>query len=114
MSVDAVRRPKESVRRGSEASDRQVHFAVKDGRHVTFRMDGPYPPLNGYVIGVDDYHWVVLDREGATHLVHKSCQWVTIGRPMLDSESEEIRAAATPFRERVLTDVFHQTPPSKN
>lgn len=114
MSAQAVR-----GKRGSAASDKQIAFAVRDGHPVQVRLaNGEHLVTLGYVIGVDDYHWVVIDHDLCTHLVHKSAPCVTIlSHLSLDQDSHPnvsaIREAAAGFRERVLKDHFNQQTPAK-
>lgn len=48
-------------RRGSEVSDKQIAQAAMNGRRVTFRFVSTQPSqeVTGYVVGMDDYHWMV-------------------------------------------------------
>jgi hypothetical protein len=60
------------TKRGSAVSDRQIFHAVKDGRPVQAVLgSGEKIPL-AYVLGVDDYHWALIDHDLSVHLVHKS------------------------------------------
>lgn len=48
-------------RRGSFLSDKQVTDASRRGRTVTFKVlkSQPAHEVTGYVVGKDDYHWMV-------------------------------------------------------
>lgn len=48
-------------RRGSFMSDRQIAQAAINGRRVTFRFLSSQPAheITGYIVGMDDYHWMV-------------------------------------------------------
>lgn len=73
-------------------SDRQMARAAVDGRLVIFiqelsRSNDPTDrSLRGFLVGADDYHWLVVPEEllNLTHgdvpviLVHKSCPFVMI------------------------------------
>jgi hypothetical protein len=86
--------PKKS---GSAMSDKQMARAAVDGRMLVFRT-GVLVPLEGYVVGMDDFHWLIatpanLD-EGEpvlTTLIHKSCPLVTFTETYLVDEDQEDR-----------------------
>jgi hypothetical protein len=42
-------------------SNKQITHAALKGRKVTFRFLGsqPYHEVAGYIVGLDDYHWLV-------------------------------------------------------
>lgn len=98
-------------RRGSAQSDSQIAFAVRDRRMVIAHV--PYiEPIYGYVLGVDDYHWVVVDRvqPDEVHLIHKSSPCLTITQRTLDDESSELQDRLGPmldgYRDHVLKHHF--------
>ncbi len=64
-------------------------------------------PLSGYISGADDFHWVIVDRDGVIHLVHKTTHCLSIHPDRtLAQEPDEIRepleAATGPYRTFVL------------
>lgn len=92
-SSDALRPSRDRrARRGSEISDRQVAQAAIRGRQVVFRWLNTQPQheVRGYVVGMDDYHWMVavplpeemLQDDGgdpiAIHLVHRSASLIVL------------------------------------
>ena len=95
-------------RRGSFLSDKQVTDASRRGRTVTFKIlkSQPGHEATGYVVGKDDYHWMVAcprllevaRTEGediiTVVLVHKSADLIELGvSNTLDSLSEEHQVA---------------------
>lgn len=68
------------------------------------------------MVGMDDYHWVILDTRGATHLVHKSlaalavqAEGVPHGYGVSPAEEEALFSAADAFRSHMLKTVYHHT-----
>lgn len=104
---------KPAVRRGSNASDKQIAHAVADSRQVQVGVNGS--TINGYVMGMDDYHWVVVDTKTTVHLVHKSAPLFTIGRRTLSDElqtvQDELTPMLAPFQQFVLRELLGQTSP---
>jgi len=45
-------------RSGSAMSTRQLVYAATHGRKVTFQF-GPDDDEQGYIVGMDDYHWML-------------------------------------------------------
>lgn len=78
-----TRRPKVS---GSHVSTKQMAYAAV--RRVKVSFAGPFTSISGYVVGQDDYHWLVAvpHQEGVqVSLVHKgSAAVVTITETLLD------------------------------
>lgn len=84
-SEKAEKPDREPRRRGSNVSDRQIAGAASRGRKVTFQFltANPGHEVSGYIVGMDDYHWMVAsvvpestrvqgDSPIALSLVHKS------------------------------------------
>lgn len=99
----------QQVRRGSSFTDKQIWFAVAHDRpvEVTF-PDGS--TLEGWVCGMDDFHWGVCHGSGQVTLVHKSVPKVSI----LDGEMygpvpDLIEQVVAPFRDSVMREHFGQT-----
>lgn len=80
---------------GSAMSDKQIARAAVDGQRLIFRT-GAWTPLDGYVVGMDDYHWLIaspgeLGEPVETTLVHKTCPLVSFTDTYLKDEPEEDR-----------------------
>lgn len=88
--------PPESKRKtGSAMSDKQIARAAVEGRKLVFRTE-VLVPMEGYIVGTDDYHWLVAcpsqENQGVqTTLVHKSCPLVTFTEEFLTGELDEDR-----------------------
>lgn len=50
---------KTTDRVGSSMSNKQVAYAATSGHQITFNLAHGYEPVEGYVVGADDYHWMV-------------------------------------------------------
>ena len=73
-----------SERRGAAVSSKQIAKAALHGRKVTmkFLRSQPAHEVNGYVVGMDDFHWLVAsvipaylrvgDETVSLSLIHKS------------------------------------------
>ena len=101
-------------RRGSDSSDRQIFFAVKKESQVTFRVFPNSPPVSGFVMGIDDYHWVVYSPSTErVVLVHKSCPQVEISREGIEALPQQqvaaVREHTAAFRSYVLRTHFAET-----
>lgn len=90
-------------------SNKQVGRAAYERRKISFRIFGDRPPIRGYVVGSDDFHWFVgvpTDRtndDPYVALVHKTCPLVVFTNTHLEQEDEEsktfIQKAGQPFWE---------------
>lgn len=89
---------------GSAVSTKQLAYTVRDGRLVTFHLEGNVA-VQGYLAGMDGYHWLVITPSLRIHLIHKSCALVDLGK--LDQESslqneenkDGIERLVLPFRQ---------------
>jgi sRNA-binding regulator protein Hfq len=89
--------------RGSSVSDKQMGRAAAEGTQVVmFLASGT--DISGYVVGMDDYHWLLASvSEGLriVHLVHKTCPLVSFLPHGLDQEDEEdqqwVTSIGSPF-----------------
>jgi len=86
---------------------------VRDERPVTVTFPTGEKVM-GYVMGADDYHWVVVDHDLKVHLVHKSAPCLSIESDLslaLDRHpnAEEIRTMTESFRRWVQENHFHDT-----
>jgi hypothetical protein len=88
---------------GSAVSTKQLAYTVRDGRKVTFYLEGRV--LSGYLAGMDGYHWLLITPELKIFLIHKSCAFVDLGtldeEPSLSTEKnkDEIERLVLPFRQ---------------
>ena len=90
QTLDSDESRSHSRRRGSEMTDKQVEESARRGRKITCRfLTGTSHEVSGYVVGLDDYHWMIgtvvpasLREDGAEPislmLVHKSRVDVTV------------------------------------
>lgn len=119
-------------RRGSMLSDKQIVEASRRGRKVIFRFVSSLPghEVEGYVVGMDDYHWMVAtprqrpssamghgDHERweqaplSTTLVHKSAPLIVLDpTPSLDSEDKTVVKAINKIREPFLASLDQKEP----
>lgn len=95
------------VRPGSTMSAKQIAQTVKDGRRVVFTT--AVGEVDGYVGGMDDFHWLVVTPDAVRHLVHKSACLVTLSNvsTLWDEELVDvIDKVVAPFRQWVLRTYF--------
>lgn len=88
------------ARTGSSMSSRQMAYAATAGRKVTFRFLTAHHVIHGYLVGMDDYHWLVAEIPAdvpivVTTLIHKgSADLVNISpESTLVSEPAHLRVA---------------------
>jgi hypothetical protein len=98
----------------NDASDKQIHSAVRHGRMVRFHVFGDPDPIEGYVVGMDRYTYVVLERidfglQFEYCIIHKaSASPIRLAKDAtLDAESDEVQAEAAPFRKWVRQNIFN-------
>lgn len=90
-------RNRQPERQGSRMSDRQLARAATSGRRLTVHFHND-EPLYGYLVGSDDFHWLVAHRnvsyDHQVTLVHKgSTPRIDIApHPTLDNEDPEYAA----------------------
>jgi hypothetical protein len=79
------------TKRGSFMSDKQIGRAAALKRRVGFSSQDFPRKIEGYVVGTDDYHWMVVvpDDGPVTYLVHKSCPLVAISSAVVDEDIPE-------------------------
>ena len=98
--------------RGSMFADKQMHQAVRDLRAVEIWTAEGGPAVTGFIYGMDDYHWGIVDYHGLPMMVHKTASLVRFLDHTLDSLAQEqqakVRAVIEPFRNRVMREVFKQ------
>lgn len=102
--------PGGAPKRGSAFSDKQIAFAVKDGKPVRVYFDDCLQ-IQGWICGIDDYHWGVVDASGEVNLVHKSVGRLTIlSEPM--GIPPEVEAIVAPCRDYVMREFFKTPAPA--
>jgi hypothetical protein len=100
---------------GPEASDKQLYATVRYGRRCTFHVAGQ-DPIEGYVVGIDRYTYVVLATQGHGFayrrcIIHKATAspiWLH-EQATLDDEPEDVQLQIAPFRKWVLSNIFGAT-----
>jgi len=81
-------------------STKQVSRAAIDNRQLRFVLNVNLEPVEGYVVGMDDYHWMIAQRSHptalpTTALVHKgSTAYVEFTNMFLHSEDEQLQTFA--------------------
>ncbi len=100
---------KHGVMTGSEMSSKQLARTVIDGRILTFHLlTGD--SINGYLCGMDDYHWMIVTTDGGKHLIHKGAAALIkiASEPTYDEKhrSESIEEIILPFRRLVEREIF--------
>lgn len=98
-------------------STKQLARTVLDGKRLRFRVPADnlhHPFLEGYLCGMDDFHWMIVTPEGHTHLIHKgSASVITIGdEPAYADEDrhDELEKLVGPFRTWVEQAIFGRDP----
>jgi hypothetical protein len=72
-------------------SSKQIARAAVDRRRLRFNLYGNIP-VEGYVVGMDDYHWLISSGEDPTMLVHKgSTMTVEFLERFLSEELESLQ-----------------------
>lgn len=107
----SVRGAAPAKKTGSAMSDKQIARAAVEGQRLIFRTTA-WTPLDGYVVGMDDYHWLIAsigerDTDPVfTTLVHKTCPLVSFTDTYLADEPPEdrtvIRQIGRPFWESCM------------
>jgi hypothetical protein len=80
-------------------STKQVGRAAVDTRKLRFVMNVNIDPIVGYVVGMDDYHWLVAHQPSSPPpsiaLVHKgSTSYVDFTNTFLESEDDAFQSFA--------------------
>jgi hypothetical protein len=95
---------------GSAMSDKQIARAAVQGQRLIFRTVA-FTPMDGYVVGMDDYHWLIASpgEQGEpveTTLIHKTCPLVSFTDTYLadepDEDRKEIQRIGRPFWESCM------------
>jgi len=100
-----------SGRRGSNFSDKQVAQSVKDRTPVRVTLVDE-SVVDGWIYGMDDFHWGIVDTTGDTYLVHKSAPVLQfLSYPVLTGEEgSAVTDKTEPFRDYVMRAIFNQQP----
>lgn len=108
MTVDREDTGRARARRGSSLSDKQVAFAVRDGKAVTATLSTG-EKITGHVFGSDDYHWSIVTVSGDIVLVHKSSPSLKIHTdPSIEAATDVVQRLVSSFRAAVMRDHFKQ------
>lgn len=84
--------PANGRRSGAFMSEKQIARAVVKGQRLTFIS--AVGELSGYVIGMDDFHWLILcSSDTNPYLVHKSAAFVRFGPESLSTEKSWVKEA---------------------
>ena len=81
-------------------SSRQLARTVLDGRLLRFSLTSG-SAIEGYLCGMDDYHWMVVTSSVEKHLIHKGATThVTLLDASYDTEEKhaDLEAIVGPFR----------------
>lgn len=111
MSVSAPARPRQrrSPALGSRMSTRQMVKTVMDGRLVTLALVNGQQ-VDGYLGGMDDYHWLIVRPDAEVVLVHKAAALtVTFAkdcRYVRENHHDAIEKIVGPFREYVAKTYY--------
>jgi hypothetical protein len=95
-------------RLGSSVSTKQLAYAVKERRQITLQPAAGQP-ITGWLCGLDDYHYFVVDSDGAQYLVHKTGTVVQL-HAETSTPPDQVCPVFEPFRESVLRNQFSQEP----
>lgn len=98
---------------GSEHTRKQIAYTVLNGQQITFFV-GDGREIDGYVYGMDDYHWSVVSDDGQQYGVHKSSSFRIHKAHTFDDIPEDQRksleALVLPFRGWVAENVLNRAP----
>jgi hypothetical protein len=93
-------------------SSKQLAKTVLDGRRVTFRFPSG-EMVEGYLCGMDDYHWMVITSEGKKHLVHKGSASIIdladINSYSGERKHSDLERVVGPFRRFMEAEFFGRT-----
>lgn len=83
-------------------STKQMAYAAVKGRKLTVHGAGGAAPVHGYLVGMDDFHWLLAEitwpGDGGkpqvdTHLIHKSAPRIRISHTTsLSDEHDDVQA----------------------
>lgn len=78
-------------------SRKTLGHAVRRWKMLTFTL-APGWEIRGWLCGLDDYHYKVVDISGNIHLIHKSQAVVTISDEAEVLITDDLREIVSPFR----------------
>ena len=94
-------------------SSKQLARTVLDGRRLTFRLTSG-AEVEGYLSGMDDFHWMVVTSQGQKFLLHKgSTALIALGDESSYKDEPlyyEMEKVIRPFREFVSREYFGREP----
>ena len=90
---------------------------VLDGKQVTFKWPSSGAEITGYLCGMDDFHWMVIEPSTTKHLVHKgSAPLISFaGTKTYDDEPNRkaLEQVIAPFRTALVDQgLIRQTVPA--
>lgn len=104
------------ARSGSAMSTKQLARTAIDGRLVTFRFPFGGETVQGYLCGMDDFHWMVITAQGEKHLIHKgSASVIHLSDVSTYSDEplfEQLETIVAPFRTAMGVEYFGRQPVS--
>jgi hypothetical protein len=80
-------------------SSRQIAHAATGGRRVTFLWLTAKHTIEGYIVGMDDFHWLVIPTDAFSDwqpvMIHKASPDITVisTESSLDSEPDHVKVA---------------------
>lgn len=93
---------------GAHMSSMQLARTVIEGQRVVFTTTAA--TIDGYLCGMDDYHWMVVQATGEVVLVHKAQTPVVTIKSVKTYQDEDRREVLEkiigPFREHVAKTYF--------
>lgn len=100
-------------RSGSSMSSKQLAWTVVEGRKVTFRFPPSREFIMGYLCGMDDFHWMVIDDLCKKHLIHKGSAAIIDLHDRAtyadEPQHEKLEQVVRPFRHFVQERYFGRT-----
>lgn len=99
-------------RQGSAVSTKELGRAAVEGRRLILTFTSG-ARVEGYLAGMDDYHWKIVDPDGGVLLIHKSApEIIRISDADLDQaeNATEIKAICDPFRKAMEREALGKTP----
>lgn len=94
---------------GSGMSSKQLARTARDGKLLTFHL-ATGETIQGYLCGMDDYHWMIVTTDAVVHLIHKGgAILIDIASTSTYSDkhsSPELDKIIAPFRRFVQENYF--------
>lgn len=90
-------------------SSKQLARTVLDGRLLTFRLTSG-AEVEGYLSGMDDFHWMVVTPTGQKYLLHKgSTALIALAEDCVYADEpklNQLEKVVRPFREFIAREIF--------